>query len=239
MASPSGSTPALLGKSNPINLADFRTKLGGMRDTAEWQLSGLEPICDLKFNEMFTEEDRMNVDTSEEGKAMEEHFKRSFSALQEKLPEVSKARLAEWAFPNVMTTLPEMCGFREPHFASVKRSRRSKFAGKVIDEDDLSMLMVRRNGVSGQRLLLCTWRDMPFDGNAQPTAQEVECTVAEVIGRMMSVHHWNAEQKLEPCVAYAMRMIRDKIAIFRMEMTPEQLEAVCEKGVIPKTKLQV
>ena len=97
---------------------------------------------------------------------------------------------------------------------------------------------MKRIGESGQRIVFGQWRHIPRN-NTEPTAQEVDGTAADVIGQMMSVHHWNAEEKLELCVAYAVRVIQDKVAIFRMEMTPEQLEAVCEKGVVPKTKLQV
>ena len=191
----------------------------------------------MGFNELFTEEHRKNVEASEETRLVEEYVKRVSTSIQEEdnLPE---REVTMWAVPDVYRKLPDMCGYAKKDFCRVSRSSKFKFAGKVLNEDETTYLL-RRNGQSGQRIVYGEWWDITSQDITEPTAQKVDGTTADVIGQMMSVHHWNAEQKLEPCVAYGIRLLGDKVAIFRMEMTPEQLEAVCEKGVIPKTKLQV
>ena len=73
----------------------------------------------------------------------------------------------------------------------------------------------------------------------ETTANILEASVAQIIGEMISAHYRNKSNKYKPCELYAVRLIDDKVAFLKMEMTAEQIEAVCEEGVIPDRKLEV
>ena len=138
--------------------------------------------------------------------------------------------------------LLNLCGFnnhKESTFAS--QPIEFKFAGMQIncEADDVYVAKCNK-GSSGA--LVFIWEDklsMDKEGNEKTTATMLKSSAAQIIGEMMSAHYRNKSNNLEPCALYAVRLIDDMVTFFRMHMTAEQIEAVCEKGVIPDPKLKV
>eukprot|EP01061_Rhynchopus_euleeides_P015770 TRINITY_DN26819_c0_g1_i3.p2 TRINITY_DN26819_c0_g1~~TRINITY_DN26819_c0_g1_i3.p2 ORF type:complete len:110 (+),score=25.01 TRINITY_DN26819_c0_g1_i3:622-951(+) len=100
-----------------------------------------------------------------------------------------------------------------------------KFAGMNINSG-ADVFVAKRIGAAGQPVLLWEYTlSKNNSGGNSTTLNMLEASAAQIIGGMISVHYQNAEKKFEPCEVYAVRLIDDMVAFFRMEMTAEQIEA--------------
>ena len=135
--------------------------------------------------------------------------------------------------------LTQLCGFGTDEFELKGLSIAFQFAGMKINSEADVYVAVRKESV-GQLVLI--WEDKlskTNSGGNNTTANMLEASAAQIIGEMISVHYQNNENKFEPCEVYAIRLIDEMVAFFKMEMTAEQIEDVCQKGLIPDPKLQV
>ena len=295
-------TPALW---NKIDLTPFEKSkwlpnfFGNIYPTSEWQLSWVEPFCDLQCTDLgLTEDDLQKAELLPEEKV--------FAACTAKMDEIGKGtweldlnagkdlnvkdskigifvqkdlvrrrhinRVVQSAFgllrgvlrlqglfkedlsvaveregddfvsdQLLLAQLLALCGFGSEGFMYSAQSGTFKIAGQEIRGTDVHVFTRTGDRANRYRYLLI-WDDklsVGTSGNSDTTARWLENSVAEIIGEMMSVHYQNAETGCAPCEVYAIRLIGHMVAFFKMEMTAEQIKAVCEDGAIPDPKVQV
>ena len=135
-----------------------------------------------------------------------------------------------------------LCGFDDgKNFTITCQPIEFKFAGMEINSE-ADVFVVKRSNKGGTEQPVFIWEDkLPKDekGKENTTADMLEASAAQIIGEMIAVHYRNKMRNFASCELYAIRLIDDRVAFFRMEMTAEQIEAVCEEGVIPDHKLKV
>ena len=208
-----------------------------------WEL-GLSDVDELK-----EEDPQIRFVFREHRRLLKEKVDASFENLRgilrqhaipkEGLELVSKSEMGVDALAHQLGVL---CGFNDGEFLITYQSVAFKFAGKEINSNvDVYAAKRTSEGVADQLVLI--WADKLSAGNSgkvNTTASMLESSAAQIIGEMISVHYQNTKKfHFGTCEVYAIRLIDDKVAFFRMEMTAEQIEDVCEKGVIPNRKLQV
>ena len=232
-------------------------------------LPWVRPFCDLRFSSIgFNENDLQNIDLLpavrvfaqcparkddivngewkldlvgvEEPNSVEKSVDATFNQM--------RSVIRQDQFSNVRTEktidvfallLAQLCGFDTDEFELKGFSIAFQFAGMKINSEADVYVAVRKES-AGQLVLI--WEDKlskTNPGGNNTTANMLETSAAQIIGEMISVHYQNKENKYEPCEVYAIRLIDDMVAFFRMEMTAEQIEDVCQKGLIPDPKLQV
>ena len=134
-----------------------------------------------------------------------------------------------------------LCGFDDgKDFTITCQPIEFKFSGMEINSEADVFVVKRCKGGTEQPVFI--WEDkLPKDekGKENTIADMLEASAAQIIGEMIAVHYRNKMHNFESCELYAIRLIDDRVAFFRMEMTAEQIEAVCEEGVIPDHKLKV
>ena len=136
--------------------------------------------------------------------------------------------------------LAQLCGFhRSKGFEALSLTDDFKLGGQDVGYKQYAICREAR----GQLLLLweeCLSGEQKREIEEGTGAAHLENSVAHIIGDMIAVHYTNlCKRKYEPAEVYALRMIDDKFAVFRMNMTADQIEALCNDGVIPSPKLQV
>ena len=250
-----------------INLAKFKKKDGELLPTSEWHLKQLKNFCDLEFKSGlgFTEDNLQDIEPLPQGRVFAEcparaddiakgmwkldtkgvrvrsleRVKQNVNFCFEQLQGVLLSRQvapAEGLGGNsdLALLLFRLCGFGSGEFRIGGRSIDLSFAGeKIHSATDVHVAMRRR--ATGQIVLI--WEDKM--SGADNTTNILECSAAQIVAQMIAVHCQNAEEKFAACEVYAVRLIDDRVAFFRMEMTAEEVEAVCKKGVIPDPKLLV
>ena len=140
--------------------------------------------------------------------------------------------------PHLGFQLARLCGFNDcEEFLISCESISFTFAGKDINSKG-HVYVTKRIGNSDQLVLI--W-EHKLPGNTTNVSRGLlHNSAAQIIGEMISVHYWgNRSDKHEPLEVYAIRLIDDMVAFFRLEMTAEEVKAVCDDGVIPDPKLQV
>ena len=152
--------------------------------------------------------------------------------------ELTTEVLGKDLIPSFTRALVNLCGLGTRAFEFSRRSIAFKFAGKQIN-NGADVYVAKRRGA--MRKVVLMWEDkLPRNAGEDVTKTILRTSAAEIIGQMIAVHYQNVvEIKFEPCTVYAIRLIDDMVAFFKMEMTAEQVEAVCVKGVIPNSKLKV
>ena len=163
---------------------------------------------------------------------------RQHATREKGLEVVSKSAMGNSALAHRLASL---CGFDGARFTVTHRSTAFEFAGEKVNRNG-AVYAAKRIGEGAHQLVLL-WEDklsVDSSGDDNPTEELLRASAAQIIGQMISVHYQNVvERKCEPCTVYAIRLIDDMVAFFKMEMTAEQVEAVCVKGVIPNSKLKV
>ena len=163
---------------------------------------------------------------------------RQHATREKGLEVVSKSAMGNSALAHRLASL---CGFDDDCFTVTQQSSAFEFAGEKVNRN-AAAYAAKRIGEGAHQLVLL-WEDklsVDSSGDDNPTEELLRASAAQIIGQMISVHYQNVvERKFEPCTVYAIRLIDDMVAFFKMEMTAEQVEAVCVKGVIPNSKLKV
>ena len=158
----------------------------------------------------------------------------------ETLPKVSVSEASE-KFPDVLAMrLMILCGFDDDGFTITCQPIAFKFAGMPINSEADVYVAKRHSETSHQIVFI--WEDKlskDETGKLKVTKGMLERSAAQIIGEMISAHYRNKTRKYEPCEVYSVRLIDHMVAFFKLEMTAAQIEDVCEKGVIPDSKLQV
>ena len=138
--------------------------------------------------------------------------------------------------------LVHLCGFNDGReFDIAFESVTFKLAGKDINSK-ADVYVATRHGAPGQLVLI--WEDklsrtQKTEIEGKTGATLLENSVAQIIGEMISVHYQNKLRKYKPAEVYAVRLIDDMVAFFRMEMTGDEIKALCEDGVTLSPKLKV
>eukprot|EP00754_Rhynchopus_humris_P032621 Rhum_TRINITY_DN15418_c3_g7::Rhum_TRINITY_DN15418_c3_g7_i1::g.155987::m.155987 len=134
--------------------------------------------------------------------------------------------------------LAVLCGFDDGEdfdFTTVPIS--FKMAGRPINSK-VDVYVASRHMAPGQVVLI--WQDKLGKRNSHISQGLLRDSAAQIIGELLAVHYHNYRRKnFEPAEVYAVRLIDGMVAFFRMEMSAEQIKAVCDDGVIPNPKLQV
>eukprot|EP00754_Rhynchopus_humris_P031511 Rhum_TRINITY_DN15340_c1_g3::Rhum_TRINITY_DN15340_c1_g3_i2::g.149655::m.149655 len=183
---------------------------------------------------------------AEDTKLVKGHVGAVFAALEEVLrqherpkptnPHHKERRPKKPTISMLAFGLLKLCGFCDGEEFMLKcESIEFTLAGKTVNSK-ADAYMASRTGDSSQFVLI--WEDKLRNGT-DVTQSLLNNSVAQIIGELMSVHYHNHLAKYEPVEVYAIRLIDDMVAFFRMEMTAEQIKAVCEDGVVPEPKLQV
>ena len=152
-----------------------------------------------------------------------------------------KRKRAEKGVDTAAMQLATLCGFNDgKQFQIGGLVTDFKFAGWAIN-CEADVYVARRN-TGGPEQLVLIWEgnvSKNSSGGSNMTEKMLEASAAQIIGEMISVHYQNAEHKFDACEVYAIRLIDDLVAFFKMEMSAEQVEDVCDKGVIPNKALRV
>ena len=160
---------------------------------------------------------------------------------QHTIPETRVVSEASEKFPDVLAMqLIILCGFNSKGFTITCQPIDFKFAGMPINSEADVYVAKRHSEASDQIVFI--WEDKlskDKTGKLKVTEGMLERSAAQIIGEMISAHYRNKTKKYKPCEVYAVRLIDHMVAFFKLEMTAAQIEDVCEKGVIPETKLQV
>ena len=199
-------------------------------------------VLDLEdVDELDVKDPKLRFIIQEHRRLKKEKVNVAFEQMQRVLRQhaVAEERALEKNINSFALVLAQLCGFGSGKFEFGGLSIAFKFAGKKLNSE-ADVYVAMRKGAVEQLVLI--WEDKLSKSNAGKnlaTANMLEASAAQIIGEMISVQFQNADKKFKPCEVYAVRLIDDMVAFFRMEMTAEQIEAVCEDGVIPNPKLQV
>ena len=199
-------------------------------------------VLELKdVNELDVEDPTLRFIILEHRRLMKEKVNGAFEQMQRVLRQhaVDEECALKKNIDSFALVLAQLCGFGSGKFEIGGHSIAFKFAGKEINRE-ADVYVAMRKGAVGQLVLM--WEDKLSKSNAEKnlaTVDMLEASAAQIIGEMISVQFQNADKQFKPCEVYAVRLVDHKVAFFRMEMTAEQIKAVCEDGVIPNPKLRV
>ena len=162
--------------------------------------------------------------------ALEEVLRQHERPAAPKTPRPKKPRIDVLAFK-----LLQLCGFDDwKDFGVNGESIEFMLAGATVNRK-AGAYMASRIGDSSQVVFI--WEDKQ---GADALQSVLDNSAARIIGQLLSVHYRNhVGTTCEPTEVYAVRIIDDMVAFFRLEMSAEQVRAVCEDGVIPNPILQV
>ena len=202
--------------------------------------------CAAKKHEIVSKSWKLDLKGVDEPRSTSEKVNAGFAQLkkclfQYSVPDVETHKPASKVRINSLAvTLASLCGFNDGSKFCITTEKISfKLGGNGINSV-AEVYVAGRADAEGQVVLI--WEDKLskrqktlIGGNADM----LQDSAAQIIGEMLSVHYRNNLRQYKPAEVYAIRLIADIVAFFRMEMSEEEIKAVCTDGVIPNPKLQV
>eukprot|EP01059_Diplonema_ambulator_P035587 TRINITY_DN842_c1_g3_i2.p2 TRINITY_DN842_c1_g3~~TRINITY_DN842_c1_g3_i2.p2 ORF type:complete len:222 (+),score=49.96 TRINITY_DN842_c1_g3_i2:167-832(+) len=152
--------------------------------------------------------------------------------------EIETEKANEKKIDSLALQLVNLCGFNDgDNFNIDGLSIEFKMGGLRINSE-ADVYVARRSGSSDQVVMI--WEDKISTNEDTHLAKgKLTDSAAQIVGELISAHYRNWTHNHKPCEVYAIRLIDDMVAFFKMEMSHQEIENVCEKGVIPETKLKV